>query len=217
MDGEDFGARLQKIRAFVFDWDGVFHAGRKGPSAPNGFSEADSMGTNMLRFSHWLQHARLPLMAIITGENNPPALDLARRECFHAVYSGSKFKKVAFEHFCNLHQLRFEEVAFVFDDILDLSISELCGLRIMVRRDASPLLMQYAHKHELYDYLTAMTPDGHAVREASELMIGAVGNYDAAITKRKDFDLDYQNYLTQRQQVHLETYSCEGNVVHQTS
>ena len=43
--------KLKNIKAIVFDWDGVFNEGVKGGGNHSGFSEIDSMGTNMLRFS----------------------------------------------------------------------------------------------------------------------------------------------------------------------
>jgi 3-deoxy-D-manno-octulosonate 8-phosphate phosphatase (KDO 8-P phosphatase) len=44
-------ARLAGVRAFLFDWDGVFNTGLKSDGSPSGFSEADSMGTNLIRFA----------------------------------------------------------------------------------------------------------------------------------------------------------------------
>ncbi len=46
---EELIQKLDECRAVVFDWDGVFNAGRKGQASSSGFSEVDSMGTNMLR------------------------------------------------------------------------------------------------------------------------------------------------------------------------
>lgn len=46
----DIAKRLSKAKAFIFDWDGVFNNGFKQGQAGSGFSEVDSMGTNLLRF-----------------------------------------------------------------------------------------------------------------------------------------------------------------------
>lgn len=65
---EQLHAKLKGIKAFVFDWDGVFNNGDKPARGSSHFSEVDSMGTNLLRFSHYLHHGELPLTAIISGE-----------------------------------------------------------------------------------------------------------------------------------------------------
>ena len=45
--------KLQQVKAFIFDWDGVFNDGRKDIQGNSGFSEIDSMGINMMRFSYY--------------------------------------------------------------------------------------------------------------------------------------------------------------------
>jgi len=42
--------RIKHIKAFVFDWDGVFTDAGKDHLLQSRFNEADSMGTNLLRF-----------------------------------------------------------------------------------------------------------------------------------------------------------------------
>jgi len=82
----EFKDRLSKIKAYIFDWDGVFNDGVKTVQGGSPFSEIDSMGTNMLRFGHWMKTGELPFVAVITGEENPTAQYLAQREHFHSVY-----------------------------------------------------------------------------------------------------------------------------------
>ena len=48
--------KLQNIKAFVFDWDGVFNKGEKNATISSSFNEVDSMGTNLLRFSYFLKN-----------------------------------------------------------------------------------------------------------------------------------------------------------------
>ena len=191
-------ARLADIKAIIFDWDGVFNNGVKQPNGSSTFSEVDSMGTNMLRFSHYLRHGEVPYTAIITGETNDDACKLGRRECFDAVYSGIKHKKDALTHL--VHQRGFEpkHIAFVFDDVLDFSVAAEAGLRFMVSRECNPLLMDYARKNGLADYLTANSGNDHAVREVAELMIGMNGNYDETISNRVQYSDKYRQYLHSR-------------------
>ena len=49
--------KLTHIKAFVFDWDGVFNNGVKNENKSSNFNEIDSMGTNMLRFSYFLKYS----------------------------------------------------------------------------------------------------------------------------------------------------------------
>ena len=62
--------KLSRIRALIFDWDGVFNAGQKGEGVTSHFTEPDSMGSNMLRFGLWLPQRRMPIVAVITGVDN---------------------------------------------------------------------------------------------------------------------------------------------------
>ena len=52
----DISAKLKTIKAFVFDWDGVFNNAVKNENKSSNFNEADSMGTNLLRFNYFLHN-----------------------------------------------------------------------------------------------------------------------------------------------------------------
>jgi 3-deoxy-D-manno-octulosonate 8-phosphate phosphatase (KDO 8-P phosphatase) len=203
----DIQRKLEKIKAFVFDWDGVFNDGSKRDQTGSGFTEPDAMGTNMLRFSYWLKNKSLPITVIITGEENKSAFYLANREHFNSIYRKASNKKKSFEHFLLANQLQSSEVAFVFDDVLDLAVAAQCGLRIAIHRKANPLFNEYLIAHDLADYLTAHSGAENAVRESCELLIGLQGNYDEAITNRMNFSDSYQHYLSQRQQVESVVFS----------
>jgi len=207
----EFKEKLSKIKAYLFDWDGVFNDGVKTEQGGSPFSEVDSMGTNMLRFGHWLKNGKLPQVGIITGEENPAALYLAKRECFHAVYLKSKNKLVAFDHFLKANHLQPHEVAFVFDDVLDLGVAEKCGLRILVRHRAAPMFLNYSIKNEIVDYITAN--DDNGVRETCELILSTLDIYDQAIQYRSHFHENYKNYLTVRQEVETKSYLNKGDLI----
>ncbi|MCS6795594.1 MAG: phosphatase, partial [Raineya sp.] len=106
---------------FLWDWDGVFNSGYKTKEQSSGFSEADSMGVNMLRFGYWLKNGKMPFVAIITGEENPTAIHFAQREHFDAICLKFSHKTEAFEILQKKHNLDSQKVAFVFDDILDVA------------------------------------------------------------------------------------------------
>lgn len=194
----EIAAALRNCRGIVFDWDGVFNAGRKG-EAPSDFSEVDSMGTNMLRYGLWRIAGNQPFAAIISGENNKTAVQFAEREHFHAVFTGIRDKRQVIEKISSEHGIDAKQLICVFDDINDLGMAGLCGLRLLVRRDASPLLADYAAQQGICDYLTG-TAD-YAVREVCELLLGLLGSYHDVVGSRVAVDEDYQRYFEARQAI----------------
>ncbi len=197
----DIRARLSGVRAFLFDWDGVFNTGRKSESSPSGFSEADSMGTNLLRFGWWLRdQGSLPFTGILTGQDNPTAVRLAERERFQAVYRGFLNKRVALEDMQTRFDIRPEQICFLFDDVLDLGVAGQCGLRILVRNGGAPLLAQHAEHEGLCEYVTGREGGAHAVRETAELLLGLTGDYRSVVTERAAHSEVYRRYLEQRNQ-----------------
>jgi 3-deoxy-D-manno-octulosonate 8-phosphate phosphatase (KDO 8-P phosphatase) len=188
-------SKLFKAKAFVFDWDGVFNNGMKNENGSSPFSEVDSVGTNLLRFNQYLRNNHNPITAIITGERNNTAFSFAKREHFHSVYYSIKNKKEALLHLCDAHDLKEQEIVYFFDDVLDLSVAELCGLRIMVSRACNPLLLELVRKNKLADYLTVADGGNNALREASELLIGLSGRYHDTIMNRVNYSALYQEYL----------------------
>jgi 3-deoxy-D-manno-octulosonate 8-phosphate phosphatase (KDO 8-P phosphatase) len=202
-------SRLRRVRVIVFDWDGVFNAGVKGNDVESTFSEPDSMGTNLLRFALWRVRKEMPICAIISGENNETARRFAVREHFHEVMTGVKNKSSAFDAFCNTHRVAPDEVAFVFDDVNDLGAAANCGVRILVRRDASPLLQDFVALNSLSDYITAKEVGAHPVRETAELLMGLLNCYDVAVAARMSSDASYDAYFAERQSIHTEVVRFE--------
>ena len=208
-DTKTLRKKLKKIRAYIFDWDGVFNDGHKTESGSSSFSEVDSMGTNLLRFSHFLGKKELPFTAVITGEQNKAAVSFTEREHFHALYAGIKNKYQALQHFCEANNISTAEVAFIFDDVLDLSAAAHCGLRIMVQREANPLLMRYAMKKKLADYFTLADGSSYAVRETSELIMHLNNQFENAVTHRIDYSPEYKTYIDQRDTVATRLFSSK--------
>lgn len=198
---EELTQKLDDCRAVVFDWDGVFNAGRKGSASSSGFSEADSMGTNLLRYGLWRRLNQLPYTAIISGENNESAIAFAQRERLTAVYTGIRKKQQVIAHICNEHALQPEQIACVFDDVNDLPMAEICGLRFRVNREASPLFSEFVDHQEFCDYVTGANSDGFAVREVCEVMLGLMDIYADVVASRVASDADYEKYFEARQAI----------------
>ena len=205
--------KLGRIKAFLFDWDGVFNSGTKGEGLTSPYSEPDSMGTNLMRFGQWQLHGQLPITGLLTALNNPTGFQLARREHFQAVYFGFIHKQEALLHLLEQHQLQPDEVAFVFDDAIDLSVARLCGLRFFVSRPASPLLQQYVAQHGLADYTSGNSGGSHAVREICELILGLQGQYEAVLIHRMAFEGPFARFMQQRNQLTTEFYTSLNGTV----
>ena len=208
--------KLSGIKAFIFDWDGVFNNGQKSASGGSHFSEVDSMGTNLLRFSYFLQNGQHPTAAVISGEKNDTAFYFCERECFHYSFFKTANKTDALKFICEKQNISPNEVAYIFDDVLDLSIAEQCGLRILINHQANVLFMEYCIKHKLADYITASDGNHYGVRETAELLIGLNGNFDEVIVQRTNYSENYTKYIQLRREIKTEFYTVKDGVVQQT-
>lgn len=204
-------ARLQKIKAVVFDWDGVFNLGMKGENAPSNFVESDSMAINLFRYFLWRKNDfRLPIAAIITGADNPTAKYFAERENFHAAFCKFKNKRHALNELSATFNVEPDEVCFFFDDVLDFSVAELAGLRIMVNRDGSPLTRYYSKIRGLVDYHTGTQGGNGAIREAVEMMLGLSESFESIVDNRMQMSSEYQQYWLQRGAIVTSMRTFEG-------
>lgn len=196
--------KLTTINTLLFDWDGVFHDGHKDHNGVSNYSEADSMGVNMLRFGVWLsQKEQLPFTAVISGEHNPTAAHWAKRDNLNALLMGFNHKAKALTFVQEEYQLQPKTTLFVYDDILDLSLAKHCGVRILVRKKANPLFQQYCIENGLVDYITGCESGEHAVREVSELCLSLLGQLEATIDHRSAYSEVYTCYNQQRKAIRL--------------
>lgn len=193
--------KLLNVKALVFDWDGVWHDGKKDGTGKSSFNEVDSMGLNLLRFAYFLQNATLPKTIIITGEKNYTGFDFAEREHLDMVMYSAKNKVEFLQYMLAAYKLQAHEILFVFDDVLDFGMAAQCGARFFVGRNANPLLNVFAEKNNLFDYKTAHVGGQYAVREVCDLAMGLLGNYNQAIAERMAFSTVYQRYWAQRNQL----------------
>ena len=205
--------KLKGIKAFVFDWDGVFNNGTKDQNGTSIFSETDSMGTNLLRFSKFLSQGQMPYTAIISGENNSSAFSFTRRERFNTCYFKVANKLEALDHFCQLFDLKPEEIAYFFDYIPDLAVAQRVKIRIFIQRKANPLLNQFVIKQNYTDYITGSESGNFAVREACELLMGLMGNYDQVVSARINFSDLYRKYFVLRQEGKTRFYTSENGII----
>ncbi len=118
--------RLKKIKAFVFDVDGVLTDG--GILADlNGelYRVFDSKDGLALRMAHMRGYH----LGIITGGRSG-SIPQRFRTCgisTNDVYLGSRDKITDFEDFCKRHNLEPNEVMYFGDDLPDIPVMKVCG------------------------------------------------------------------------------------------
>lgn len=189
-------------KGFLFDWDGVFNGGHKANAAAGStFSEPDAMGVNMLRFSSWLRHDKMPMVGIITGELNPAAFSLATRDRYDFVFFKIKHKALALDWLNANRGVADHHMAMFMDDVLDLSLANRVNLRILINRNASVLFKELIKHREYADYITGMDGANHGVREACELLIGLNSNFSETMERRIKFVGEYSRFLGERDQI----------------
>ena len=213
ISSSEIAVKLNKLRALILDWDGVFNDGKKANNEGSPFTEVDSMGLNMLRFSFYLKHGFSPAIFIVTGENNLPAIQLSKREHFNAVYIKVKNKTTALDHINTNLGFQNDEIGFVYDDILDLGLAAAVSLRFFVNRVANPLLSEYVANNKLAEYYTANGGDKYAVREVSELSIGLLGNYNEVVKQRVEYASSYQEYLSARNYIDTQYFTSKNDQI----
>ncbi len=195
---DDLTHKLKTVNTFIFDWDGVFNDGIKTNKIPSSFSEADSMGINMLRFGYWLETGKIPQIFIITGRNNEAAKEFAIREHFTAVYTSVKNKVDCLPSLKKEWGVTPDQVAFVYDDVLDLSLAGSSALRFLVKRNASPLFEQFVATNNYADYITYSEGGQYPIREITELILGSKNSYSSTISERVQFSHKFKTYMDLR-------------------
>ena len=189
--------KLHHIKALLFDWDGVFNSGEKG-EIPSSFNEVDSMGINMLRFGYYMLLGHIPYTAIVTGETNQTAFKWAKRERLDNVLFQVKHKADLLAELKSEQNIEPDQVLFVYDDILDLSLAKEVGARFLINRKSNPLFNAYCIKNNLCDYITYSSGNENAIREISEVILDALGKFDATIEERILFDGVYKQFLDEK-------------------
>jgi 3-deoxy-D-manno-octulosonate 8-phosphate phosphatase (KDO 8-P phosphatase) len=205
--------KLSHIKAFVFDWDGVFNNGQKEANGSSNFSEVDSMGTNLLRYSYYLKNKSMPISAIISGEKNETAFFFSKREFFDYSFFKIPNKTEALNYICEKNKIKPHQIAYFFDDILDLSIAKVCGVRILIHRKSNPLFTNYCIKNNLVDYITGSEGGHYAIREATELLMALNENFDEAITDRLEYNKSYTAYITERRKMQTQFFTIKENLI----
>lgn len=119
-----FKEELQKIKALVFDVDGVLSTDCV-PLHPSG----EPMRMVNIKDGYAIQHAvkRGYKVAIITGGKTEAVRKRFEGLGVPDVYMGVAYKIETFKEYLNKYNLKSEEVLYMGDDIPDFQIMKNCG------------------------------------------------------------------------------------------
>jgi YrbI family 3-deoxy-D-manno-octulosonate 8-phosphate phosphatase len=155
--------RARRIRLLCVDVDGVLtDAGMYyGPDGEvlKKFNTRDGMGLARVREAG-------VAVAIISGEDSAIVHARAAKLKIDDVYCDAANKRAVIDALCDKHGIALEQVAFIGDDLNDLSALESVGLACAVADAAEPV-QAVAH------YVTRRRGGDGAVREVCELLIAA--------------------------------------------
>ena len=155
--------KLKKIRAFVFDVDGVLTDGKILAMGDGDllrqFDAKDAFGLRMANMNGY--H-----LGIITGGRSESIVKrvLSCGVPRENIYLGARDKMVDFRDFCRKNGLEAEEVMYFGDDIPDLAVVKACGCGV-APADAIPDLVAAA------DYVSPYGGGNGCVRHALEMVM----------------------------------------------
>ncbi len=171
MSNPELLERAAKVRLLLLDVDGVLTDGLlyfdARQDALKSFFTRDGLGLALLR-SQGIQ------IGIITGRTSEIVAARARDLKIEHVYQGRLNKLAAFEELCANLSLTPEQVAYMGDDIVDLSILSRVGLAATVKNH-HPSVLPYCH------FVSKFKGGRGAVRELCDLILSAQGLFDAII------------------------------------
>ena len=168
--------KLNKIRAFVFDVDGVLTDGGI-LATPEGdlLRVFDSKDSFALRMAYMKGYH----VGIITGGVSE-SIKLRFRTCgvpMENIYLGSRAKIEDLQDFCNRHDITAEEIMYFGDDLPDIPVMLECGCGVSPC-DAVPEALAAA------DYVTTRPGGKGCAREMIEMVLKLHGKWE----------LDVQHY-----------------------
>tara|TARA_Y100000590_G_scaffold381816_1_gene451283 strand:- start:453 stop:1001 length:549 start_codon:yes stop_codon:yes gene_type:complete len=167
--------RLRRIKLLISDVDGVLtdgsiYKGNDGVEYKQ-FSILDGAAVAFARA------AGLKL-AVISGRYSPATTSRMEELGIDDCYQGDLDKMKPYGQIIEKYGFQHEEVSFIGDDLIDVSVMEKVGMAIAVK-NAHTFVKEIAH-------FTTETAGGEgALREAVELILKGQGVYDDAISRIK--------------------------------
>jgi 3-deoxy-D-manno-octulosonate 8-phosphate phosphatase (KDO 8-P phosphatase) len=179
-------ARAKRIKLLLFDVDGVLTDGKlflfpvstseSGGAASGqivveakGFHAQDGAGISIARIAGIKA-------GLITRRNSETVALRARDLKLEQVHQGIRNKMKAFREILSAERLSASEVAFVGDDVIDLTVMRNCGFSVAVA-NARREVKQAAH------YVTPHAGGDGALRDVIEFILKAQGKWKQAVEK----------------------------------
>lgn len=165
--------RAQKIKCVICDLDGVLTDGLlyldNYENELKTFHIHDGVGLKLLM-------AAAIDVAVITGSHNAVVDRRMGQLGIKHYFKNQLNKSTAFEQIKSLLLLKNDDIAYIGDDIPDLSIIKQVGLGVAVA-NATPLVKETAH------WITSKTGGYGAVRELCDFILRAQNKMDHAIKR----------------------------------
>ncbi len=164
----NYKVKLDNIKAFAFDVDGVFTNGDV-LCMPDGdllrtYNSKDGFGLRMAFLKKY------PI-AIITGGNSQSITKRFIPYLASDIYLKSRNKVPDFIDFCSKYNLEPTQVAFIEDDLPDIPILKICGLAVCPA-DA------VAEVKKVCDYVSLYKGGEGCVRDLIEQVLKIQNNWD---------------------------------------
>ncbi|NCB37806.1 MAG: 3-deoxy-D-manno-octulosonate 8-phosphate phosphatase [Erysipelotrichia bacterium] len=168
---EGFEAACQKIKILLFDCDGVLTDGRivlgSNGTELKFFSTSDGMGLKLWREAGFLSGS-------ITGRASEALTKRASELKFDELHQGVALKSEVLDEILQRRSIACDEVAYVGDDLNDLSVGTRVGL-FFIPANHNPAIKPYAD-------FTLSAAGGHgAVREVIDLILTQKGLMEGLI------------------------------------
>jgi len=168
------GKKAKNIKAIVFDVDGVL---------TDGGIVYDNAGMEIKRFnvkdgqiiSHLKENGFI--VGAITGRDSQVVKNRCKELKLDFHFHGSSDKLVQYNKIKEKYNLTDEQIAYIGDDIIDLSILARCGLA-STPNDAR----EYMKKH--VDYVTPSSGGEGALRDLADFILNEQGLFEVIIEKQ---------------------------------
>ena len=164
----NYKSKLEQIKAFAFDVDGVFTNGMVQVSESGDLLRSyNAKDGHIIRTA--IQHGYK--VAIITGGVSPTIPLRFNPMGVFDIYLSSFSKLPDFERFCAKYDLQPNEVLFMGDDIPDIEVMQHCGLACCPS-DAVPEVKAVAH------YISPQAGGGGCVRDVITQVMKIQGKWE---------------------------------------